>query len=292
MVNFHSRNLLTFDIEDWYRLMGNYLGVRKEPDKISFERQVDLLLELLHSHNVKATFFCLVGSLSDRKHLVERICALGHEIASHGCNHEQISKTGLKAFKEDLHRSVVWLEEVTQRKVLGYRAPRFSILPDQLEEFLELCVSEGLVYDSSVFPISGWRYGIPRSIMGKPHIVKCKSGKLIEFPIATLKMLGKVWPVGGGGWWRVMPVGLINKSLREAAKEKGVYTTYFHPYEFSQKKLVATNFVINKGKALLWQLSQNLGRKKTYSKLDKMLNLYKFTSIASYIKEVDEKCGK
>ena len=52
------------------------------------------------------------------------------------------------------------LEDVSGRRVPGYRAPSFSITKDSLWA-LDVLIEEGYEYDTSIFPIRHDRYGIP-----------------------------------------------------------------------------------------------------------------------------------
>jgi polysaccharide deacetylase family protein (PEP-CTERM system associated) len=63
-------------------------------------------------------------------------------------------------FREDVRRTKATIEDLIGERILGYRAPSYSITLDTLWA-LELLAEEGYVYDSSIFPIYHDRYGIP-----------------------------------------------------------------------------------------------------------------------------------
>lgn len=163
----------------------------------------------------------------------------------------------------------------------------FSVAPEQVKEFLDICLESGLSYDSSIFPIKGWRYGIP-SARSQPHIVRRLNNKtLVEFPIATNKWMGKDWPIGGGGWWRILPISIIRKAFNSVEKRKEPFMTYFHPYEFDSKPLVASQVVKVTPKVAFMSFSQNLGQQTTSRKLDRILKEKEFITVKKYLSELD-----
>ena len=122
--------MLSFDVEDWFQVE-NLKGTIARASWSCYELRVventHCLLELLERHNTKATFFIL-GWIAERVPvLVKEIHQSGHEIASHGYGHELIYDQTLKTFREDVHRSRSFLEDLIGERVLGYRAPSFSI---------------------------------------------------------------------------------------------------------------------------------------------------------------------
>ena len=285
-VCFPQANFLTIDVEDWYRLVHTYFDGHRESDGIAFERQLNICLDLLSKYDCKATFFCLGSSLFDRSHLIKRISADGHEIASHGWEHKRIREIGLPTFKEDLRRSIGWLEATTARKVHGYRAPLFGVAPEQIDGFLDICMDAGLRYDSSIFPVSGWRYGAPGQSR-HPRIIRSRGSEhLIEFPIATYRFFGKVWPAGGGGWWRVMPGSLIRHVFDSVEVGGDAFMTYFHPYEFDDQPLIASHVTNVTAKIAWWVFTQNLGRQSLPGKVEKILANKRFVTVSAYLENL------
>ena len=94
---------------------------------------------------LKATFFIL-GWLAERlPHLVREIRRRGHEVASHGYDHELCEEQSTEDLKKDLLKSKKLLEDITGNPVYGYRAPSFSIS----DNILQLIRQTGYLYDSS-----------------------------------------------------------------------------------------------------------------------------------------------
>jgi len=277
-------NVLTIDVEDWYHLAGEqFRGAGTlRPDILA--RQIDRVLELLARHGCRATFFCLGGSLAKVPQLVGRIADAGHEIGTHGWGHQPILQIGLGAFRADLDRSIAWLQELLGRPVLGYRAPAFSVAPAQLDEFYDICLAAGLAYDSSVFPIRGRRYGIPTA-RPEPHVVREAGGRrLIEIPLATLPWLGRRWPVAGGGYWRIMPAGLIATAVARLNRAGQPMVTYLHPYEFDAQRLSAVAAAGPSWRSLKHGCKQNLKRGSIYGKVDAILSAYPFGAVEDYLR--------
>jgi polysaccharide deacetylase family protein (PEP-CTERM system associated) len=167
--------------------------------------------------------------------IVREIRADGHEIACHGYGHVEIFKQSREAFIKDVYRSKDLLEQILGERIRGYRAPDFSIVRHTLWAF-EVLAEAGFVYDSSIFPIHHTRYGIPDWPVA-PVKVRLPGGKsLIEVPIATLRCLGKNWPVGGGGYHRLLP-GYLSRYLAHHVMASQPFVFYCHPYEFDAREL-------------------------------------------------------
>jgi hypothetical protein len=57
---------------------------------------------------------------------------------------------------------------------------------------------------------------------------------LLELPPATLRLLGSNLPVGGGGYFRLLPLFFLKWGLRQIRRrcQPPVAVLYFHPWEF------------------------------------------------------------
>lgn len=279
-------NVLSVDVEDWYQLTGRQLAGTMRARQDLLEKQLNRLLELLAKRDCSATFFCLGVSLEHCPQLVRQIAAAGHEVASHGWGHELISRIGLEAFRQDLARSLNWLEDLLGQPIKGYRAPAFSVPPDQLERYYDILFEAGLLYDSSVFPMKGRRYGI-EGIPIHPTIVRRSGSRvLVELPLTTVNWGGRRWPVAGGGYWRLLPRWLIGRAIARVGRENRPVVTYFHPYEFDRARLSATQAAGWSLRALRRGVMQNLGRNSVYAKLDAMLSRFKFSTAENYVRGV------
>ena len=52
----------------------------------------------------------------------------------------------------------------------------------------------------------------------------------MEVPIATFPCLGRNWPVGGGGYHRLLP-GFVSRYFAKNIMASAPFTFYCHPYE-------------------------------------------------------------
>ena len=279
------QNILTFDVEDWYDLSGRLVRGAGVPRPERLAAQLEHVLELLGRHRCRATFFCLGSSLANTPELVRQIAAAGHEIGTHGWGHELVSRIGLPRFRDDLLRSMCWLQDTLGRRVAGYRAPAFSVPPEHMDKFYDICLDVGLAYDSSVFPIRGSRYGVPDAPR-EPHVARTAGGRrLFELPLSTVIWAGRAWPVAGGGYWRVLPSRCICAAIRRVNADGRPMVTYLHPYELDPQPLSASQAAGRSWRSFKHGLKQNLGRRSIYAKLDHVLASFRFGAAEDYLRE-------
>ncbi len=166
--------------------------------------------------------------------VVKQIEADGHEVGAHTWAHEEVFRKTPQQFLENARRTKDLLEQLTGKPVLGYRAADFSIIRDTLWG-LDVLAEAGFAYDSSIFPVERPRYGIP-DWPQFPHRVKLTSGRtIVEFPIASYTALGRNWPVGGGGYHRLLP-GWVSRNLARRVMLTAPFVFYCHPYEFDPRE--------------------------------------------------------
>ena len=223
-------NALSIDVEDWFQVSA-FAGTiaRTDWDRLPcrVERNVACILDLLDAAGAHATFFTL-GWVAERyPALVRTIAAGGHEVASHGHAHQRASEQTPAEFLADIRHAKAVLEDITGASVTGYRAPSFSVGPGNPWAFD--CIAEaGYRYSSSVYPIRHDHYGAPDSPRF-PHAVR---EGLVELPVATVRVLNRNWPAGGGGYFRLLPYPLSRWSLRRINRIDGRPAIfYFHPWE-------------------------------------------------------------
>ena len=223
-----TTNALTVDFEDWYH--GLEIPAARWPE---FEERVEQagekLLALLAENRTKATFFVL-GHLAERHpQLVRDIAAAGHEIGTHGYSHSFIYRQTPEEFRAELGRSIDVLRALSGSDVLGHRAPYFSITRDSLWAF-DVLADLGVRYDSSVFPVLNYRYGIPDAPRW-PYDVETAGRKLTEFPISTWRIWGRNIPVAGGAYFRIFPYVVTRAAFRAINREQRPAVFYIHPWE-------------------------------------------------------------
>lgn len=221
-------NALTIDFEDWYQ------GLEiPHTQWDGFEDRIvpvgRRLLALFAEAGVTATFFIL-GKVAERHpEIVREIAAAGHEIGTHGYSHTLIYQLTPEKFREELALSVRLLEDISGQPVRGHRAPFFSITRQSLWA-LDILGELGIRYDSSVFPVRNYRYGIPDAPRW-PYEVETPSGGLQEFPITTWQKWGRNLPVAGGAYFRIYPYALTRTAFRALNREGKAAVFYLHPWE-------------------------------------------------------------
>lgn len=228
--------VLSFDVEEHDRIEAAvHLRVSPELKRTYADRMEAatrrLLEQLAAAGNVSATFYVVGQIAHTHPQLVRDIAAAGHEVGSHSHTHTRIHRLTPAAFREDLRRSVDTLEQVVGAKVVGFRAPTFSLTSATAWAVDEL-LRAGLRYDSSVFPVRHDRYGVPTAPRG-PFRLEGSSGRILELPMLTLRTMGQNLPVAGGGYFRLFPLGFMRAGLKQAAETpNAVGMLYFHPWEF------------------------------------------------------------
>jgi polysaccharide deacetylase family protein (PEP-CTERM system associated) len=225
------RNALTVDVEDYFHTEAMSTVVPRErwdemPSRVVASTR--RLFDLLAGHNVGATMFFL-GWVAERfPHLVREAVERGHEIGCHSYWHRAIFRLTPTEFREDTRRAKAVIEQAGGVPVCGYRAPSFSLVPGT-EWAAAILAEEGFTYDSSVNPIRHDFYNNPDAPR-TPH--RIARGALLELPIATIRMAGNNWPIGGGGYLRMLPYAYSRWGLRRLNKTEGCPgVIYLHPWE-------------------------------------------------------------
>jgi polysaccharide deacetylase family protein (PEP-CTERM system associated) len=160
---------------------------------------------------------------------MHEIVLRGHELASHGWDHGRVFRMERKAFAEDIARARKVLEDAAGVRVVGYRAPSFSIDRRTPWAFMELA-EQGYAYSSSVAPIGHDHYGWPDA----PRFAfrPLPWSELVELPVTTAMFAGKRLAAGGGGFFRVIPYAFTRWAIRQVNGREGRPAIfYFHPWE-------------------------------------------------------------
>lgn len=225
------RNALSVDVEDWFQV-GAFETVIERANwdtlECRVERNTDTVLALFDDAGVKGTFFTL-GWVAERyPQLIRRISEAGHEVASHGWDHQRVFAMAPEAFAADISRARAVLEDLSGHPVTGYRAPSFSI--DARTPWAHEALAEaGYAYSSSVAPVVHDHYGWPEA----PRFAfrPVAGSALVELPVTTARFAGRTLAAGGGGFFRILPYGFSRWALRQVNDEKQPAILYFHPWE-------------------------------------------------------------
>jgi len=267
-------HLFSVDVEEHFQVV----ALRRWAPRATWDQQpsrvvqnVDRLLELLARHGAVGTFFTLGWVAERQPGLVRRIAAAGHEVASHGWWHTQVTRLTPAEFRKEIRSSRAILEDLSGQAVLGFRAPSFSILPG-MDWAFDVLLEEGYRYDSSLFPIRRPDYGWPGA-PPEPHRIRRPSGTLLEIPMATTVIAGVRVPAAGGGYFRQLPYGLAAMALREHAARNLPAMFYIHPWEVDPDQ---PRFPVG----LMTRVRHYGGLGRTLPRLERLFSQFRFTSVA------------
>ena len=135
-------------------------------------------------------------------------------------------------FRRELEYSIQLLERHTGKKVIGHRAPSFTITKKTLWA-LDILADCGLQYDSSVFPVSFHPdYGIS-NVPLEPYKI---TENIWEFPLSVVRIMGRNIPVSGGGYFRLFPYRFIRYGINKVNREGRPVVFYLHPWEIDERQ--------------------------------------------------------
>ena len=279
-------NAMTIDVEDYFHVSA-FMDIVSQDEWPSFESRVcsntDTLLGILGEADVKATFFVL-GWVAERfPALVSRIHRAGHELASHSYDHGLVYAKTPETFRADLRRARAAIENAAGVRVTGFRAPSYSVVERSLWA-LDVLIDEGYTYDSSIYPIRHDRYGIPNWPRHIQQIVR-GGGGLWELPGSTVRYFGTNMPMGGGGYFRLLPYRWTSVGIRHLNEQEGRPAIfYLHPWEIDpeQPRLRA-------GALSRFRHYRNLDQ--TESRLRRLLGEFRFGSISDVLAASRHACA-
>jgi polysaccharide deacetylase family protein (PEP-CTERM system associated) len=271
-------NALSIDVEEYFHptevqaFTGGPDNWIKLPSRL--QQPTDRILDLLDRHNVKATFFILGWVAERHPRLVAQIANAGHQIGCHSYAHQLVYDLTPSQFRKDTKRAIQVIEDACGQRPRVYRAPSYSITTKSMWA-LEILVECGFTHDSSIYPISHDRYGIPdfgRSLQR----FDTPSGPIWEIPIATAKLFSRwITPVGGGAYLRLLPYAYTAAGIRCMNREESMPACiYFHPWEIDpqQPKLAP-------GRVSRWRTYRGL--EGMDGKLQRLLKDFQFSTIDS-----------
>lgn len=273
-------NLLTFDIEGFIEASHDSMYVPTiyvSPERESEEIEVNTAetLELLAEFDQRATFFILGRIARDMPSLVRRIADGGHEIACHSFHHRRLFQFPRFEVETFLREAKSALEDVSGKRVYGFRAPDFSITEKNLWVF-DLLQNLSFVYDSSVFPTALHDvYGI----RGFPRDPFRFANGLIEVPLSTVRILGQNIPFGGGGYLRLYPLAVTRVLFWAANRGGRPCVVYLHPFEMGK--------VVRRieGLGTLRRLRTYGGLRAAKGKLRSLLRRFRFVPVIDYLEQ-------
>ncbi|MDF1819129.1 MAG: DUF3473 domain-containing protein [Immundisolibacteraceae bacterium] len=272
-------NAMTVDVEDYYQVSAFESIVKKaqwatHPSRV--EKNTYACLDLFERNEVKATFFMLGCVAETAPDLVREIVKQGHEIASHGYSHVRVIHQTQSEFRDDIRHTKTILEDLSGIAITGYRAASYSICAQTPWAYEELS-NAGYRYSSSIYPIRHDLYGDPNA----PRLpFTTANGTITEVPVTTARWVGKNWPAGGGGYFRLLPYWYSKAAINAVnSADKAPAVFYFHPWEIDpgQPKIPDTplktriRHYSNLGK-MQTKLEQLVGQ-FSWSRLDNLIDL-------------------
>jgi len=228
--------LITFDTEEFDILNG----------KLAFDvsRQGLInVIRLLDKHNIKATFFVTGVFAENNKQLIKKI-SKKHEIASHGYSHNyDYNKMDEKTTYNNLLKTNKILEKITNKKVIGYRSPRFS------KTNINVLKKLNFKYNSSINPTF-----IPRRYNYLLHTRKIKSNNgMVIIPMSVSPVLRL--PLF---WFAFKNLGLNYAKIitKACLLDTNFVHLVFHPWEFVNLSKYKIPFIYkpNSGEKLIKKL--------------------------------------
>lgn len=228
---------LSIDVEGFCQGMAEAFPVPADMIGSAAEREeiaanIAQILDWLDRRGVKATFFTLGAVAEALPQVIRRVAEAGHEVGSHSQQHIRLYNLDATGARQAIERSKRTLEDVTSQPVYGFRAPDFSITRETLG-LLDTVQAAGYTYDSSIFPIS---FHDVYGVAGAGREIHRLPNGLVEFPPATVKVVGRVVPVLGGGYFRLMPLWMSRLAMAAYERKGRPVMTYTHPYELGARR--------------------------------------------------------
>lgn len=278
-------SIFSVDVEDWFHILNLSSNDPSKWDTLEsrVERNFRTLLDLFRAHDARVTCFFL-GWIAERfPHLVREAAADGHEIASHGYSHSLVYTQSPREFLEDVRRAKQTLEDVAGQRVIGYRAPGYSVT-EKTPWFFEKVAEAGYRYDSSVFPTVRGHGGVYGAEAG-PHAIPVKStDSLIEFPISVAELCGARLCLFGGGYLRLFPWSLIRRAAKGVIGRGRPVNFYVHPREIDPDH---PRLAMNPLRAFKSYVNLNT----TYKKIQEILSEFPVTTFEHYLTRGPAKFG-
>lgn len=222
---------LTVDVEEgfhglWPSARGTMIRYMHELPQGTFIEPLRNILKLFEEEHVRSTFFVLGNIAEAFPEVVEEIYEFGHEVASHGCFHVDLTKISLIELEEMERKNCSRLTKITGEAPKGFRAPFSRINPS----IISLLSKIGYVYDSSVVPslgIPGWWSNYGASLC--PYRVSVGEREFFEVPIAVFPYLRL--PAGGGWFLRNFGVTYVKAAVKWFLRRGLPVVLYVHPFD-------------------------------------------------------------
>jgi polysaccharide deacetylase family protein (PEP-CTERM system associated) len=265
---------LSFDVEEYFQV-ANLRAHFPPQEWAQVESRLHVgmqrILDALERRGARATFFFLGWIAERHPQWVERCLAGGHEVASHGYEHLFLADIGRDNLDRDLERTETALMAAGAPRPIGFRASTFTLTRETWWA-VDVLARRGYRYDSSVHPVHHPVYGIPDFEPGISRIAAADGASLVEFPVATFPFAGRNLPVGGGGYFRLLPGAVTRAALRGLERRGRPAALYLHPWEFDpeQPRLPAP---------ALKRFRHYVNLDRTLPRLERLMSEFRFGSL-------------
>lgn len=220
---------LTVDVEEWYHncCIEEYVHPDKRPPLANeLDHLIPVLLDLIETLPARATLFVL-GEVVDRcPSRIREAVSRGHEIACHGDLHLRANTRSVSDFRADLSRAKAKLEDLTGRRILGFRAPEWSLRSAGNPRFRAVADC-GFAYDSSLVRAIG--SGSPDNPSEPTRFTWPDGSSLLEFP--AMVWAGPLRLPAGGWCGRLARPSWLRATLLRARDRNQAPVIVVHPWE-------------------------------------------------------------
>jgi len=272
---------LSVDVEDYYQVQAFAAHVSRDdwgsyPPRVT--ENVARLLDLFDETEAKGTFFVLAWLVRRHPELVRGIAARGHEIASHGMSHRMITELSRAEFRAEALDSRLLLEDSCGARVIGFRAPSYSVNRETLWA-LEILRDTGYEYDSSIYPIRGRRYGYPEGPIA-PVRMAAGTRDIAEFPLPSIALGPLRVPVLSGAYLRLLPAWVSVAAAGYHRRREIPLVVNVHPWEIDPGQPS-----VGMSRASHWAHYTRLSR--TEGILRRVLRSGRFLTVAARLRELN-----
>ena len=124
------------------RIVYSFAGGTEKPrialtfDDGPHPRYTPEILDILKEYGVSATFFSIGSNAENYPHLIERICAEGHELGNHTHDHLHVAKLSREQLCADIESAQRVLEELGKSKIHLFRPPE-GVCTEDLKNYCE-----------------------------------------------------------------------------------------------------------------------------------------------------------
>jgi len=276
-----SLNAFCVDLEEWFHVCA-VDNAYSDPATWNeapacVVQDTERLMRLLDETGARATFLS-VGWLADRyPELIRRLANAGHEIGCHTYHHRVIFDQTPTEFEDDLRRCLAVLRETSGQQVTAFRAPGFSMKRECFWAY-PILRRHGITVDVSIVPARRDHGGV-EGFLRDPFVLHTTEGALRCWPVSVMEFAGRTIPFSGGGYLRLFPLSLIEYGYRQNHRAGRPGMSYIHPREVNpqQPRLQLP---------LLKRFKYYVGLASTEPKLRKLLQTYRFTTIAEVLEQV------